>query len=348
MGHRGDEHRIKVVVAGKETARGIDDLRAHTKTPATILPFPVSQETRQMLKELADADVVVASYFTQGMARAAHNLKLLQAPSAGVDAFRTDVLSPSVTVANAYFHGPAVAEYVLMMVLALSRDMLNIEARFRKGSWVGSWVQGKIPREEVVGKTLGLIGYGHIGREVASRARAMGMSIKALSAHPPKRKPGGVDFWTGPAGLTQLLKESDYVVLACPLNKDTRGLIGPREFAQMKRNAFLINVARGAVVQEEALYRALKGHRIAGAAIDVWYRYPKNEKACRPSRFPFHKLSNVIMTPHIAGWMLGTRQNRLQLVSENIDRLVAGKPLLNVIQGPRKHVRSWNLGRAGR
>ncbi len=337
MGQRGSQHRIKVVVAGKETARGIDDLRAHTKTPSTIMSFPVSHETPQMLKELADADVAVAPFFTQGMARAAHNLKLLQAPSAGVDAFRTDLLSPAVTVANAHFHGPAVAEYVLMMVLALNRDLLNMDARFRKGSWVGSWIQGKIPREELVGKTLGLIGYGHIGREVASRARAMRMSIKVISAHPPKLKPVGVDFWKGPAGLTQFLKESDYVVLACPLSEDTRGLIGPREFACMKRSAFLINVARGAVVQEEALYRALKERRIAGAAIDVWYRYPQNEKACRPSRFPFHKLSNVIMTPHVSGWMLGTRQKRLRLVAENIDRLVAGRPLLNVIQGPRKH-----------
>lgn len=111
----------------------------------------------------------------------------------------------------------------------------------------------------------------------------------------------------------------------------------------MKRSAFLINVARGAVVQEEALFRALKERRIAGAAIDVWYRYPKNDRPFRPSRFPFHKLPNVVMTPHVSGWMLGTRQKRLQLVAENIDRLAEGRPLLNVVQGPRKHSRTeWD------
>ncbi len=290
--------------------------------------------------------MAVGHFFTEGMARAARNLKLLQAPNAGVDAYSTELLSPRTTVANAYFHGPAVAEYVVMMVLALSRDLLNLDAQFRKGIWGGSWTQGEVPGAEVLGKSLGLIGYGTIGREVASRAQALGLSVKVISAHPPKRKPAGLDFWKGPAALHQLLKESDYVVLACPLNKDTRGLIGSRELGRMKRSAFLINVARGAVVQEEALYRALKERRIAGAAIDVWYRYPTDDKPCRPSRFPFHKLSNLMMTPHVSGWMLGTRQKRLQLVVENIGRLVAGRPLLNVIQGPRKHSLSeWNKDR---
>lgn len=339
MGQRGNQHRLKVVLVGKVAAKGKDFLKSHTRASATFLPFPVVRENRALLKELPDADVVVGHFFTEAMARTAQNLKLLQAPNAGVNAFRTEPLSPDTSVANAYFHGPAVAEYVVMMVLALSRDLLKLDAQFRKGRWNGSWTDGEVPEEEVLGKSLGLIGYGHIGRAVANRARALGMSIRVISAHPPKRKPAGVDFWKGPAALHQLLKESDYVVLACPLNKDTRGLIGPREFGRMKRSAFLINVARGPVVQEEALYRALKDRRIAGAAIDVWYRYPKNDKPFRPSGFPFHKLPNVIMTPHVSGWMRGTRQKRLQLIAENLDRLVAGKPLLNVIQGPKKHDR---------
>lgn len=339
MGQRGNQHRLKVVLVGRVAARAEEYLKVHTKTSATFLAFPVVRENCTLLKELADADVAVGHFFTEGMARAAQNLRLLQAPNAGVDAFRTDDLSPNTSVANAYFHGPAVAEYVVMMILALSRNLLHMDAQFRKGNWGGSWTRGEVPGEEVLGKSLGLIGYGHIGREVASRAGALGMSIKVISAHPRKRTPVGVDSWKGPDALHQLLEESDYVVLACPLNKDTRGLIGPKEFARMKRIAFLINVARGAVVQEEALYHALKDRRIAGAAIDVWYRYPKSEEPCRPSRFPFHKLPNLIMTPHVSGWMLGTRQNRLQLIAENIDRLVAGKPLQNVIQGPKKHPR---------
>jgi phosphoglycerate dehydrogenase-like enzyme len=341
-----ERRRLKVVLVGKVAAKAADYLKALIKAPSTFLSFPANRENPRILKALPVADVVVGNFFTESMARSAQNLKLLQVPNAGTDALRTDQLSPRTTVANAYFHGPAIAEYVVMMVLALRRDLLNLDAQFRKGIWEGSWLKGEVPPEEVFGRSLGLVGYGTIGREVAARARGLGMSIKVISAHPPQRKPRDVDFWKGPAALRQLLKESDYIVLACPLNKKTRGLIGPREFGQMKRSAFLINVARGAVVEEEALYRALKSRRIAGAAIDVWYRYPKTDKPCRPSRFPFHKLSNVVMTPHVSGWMLGTRQKRLQLVAENIDRLVAGRPLLNVVQGPRRHSWSeWNASR---
>ncbi|HKT13729.1 MAG TPA: 2-hydroxyacid dehydrogenase [Terriglobia bacterium] len=338
--------RLEVVLAGKVAAKAAGDLKALINVPVAISPFPVNHEDPRMLKALAAADVAVGHFFTEGMARACRGLKLLQAPNAGIDSFRTDLLSTRTTVANAYFHGPGIAEYVLMMVLALSRNLMNMDAWFRRGSWQGSWTTGEVPVAEVHGKSLGLVGYGTIGREVASRARALGMSIKVVSAHPPKRKPRDVDFWKGPAALSQLLKESDYVVLACPLNKGTRGLIGPREFEQMKRSAFLINVARGAVVQEGALYQALKSRRIAGAAIDVWYQYPTDGERGRPSRFPFHKLPNLVMTPHVSGWTLGTRRKRLQLVAENINRLAAGKTLLNVVQGPRKHSRSeWSKAR---
>lgn len=343
---KSEQRRVKVVLVGKVAGKAAADLRRLIKTPTTISSFPINREGPRMLKALSAADVIVGNYLTEGMARSAQNARLLQAPNAGIDAFRTDLLAPGTTVANAYFHGPAIGEYVVMMVLVHSRDLLNLDARFRKGIWDGSWTAGEVPGAEVLGKSLGLVGYGTIGREVADRARALGMHIKVISAHPPKRKPQGVDFWKGPAALPQLLKESDFVVLACPLNKDTRGLVGPREFEQMKRSAFLINVARGAVVEEEALYRALKERRITGAAIDVWYRYPADDKPFRPSRFPFHKLPNLVMTPHVSGWMLGTRQKRLQLVAENINRLAAGKPLLNVVQGPLKHSPShWNKPR---
>lgn len=337
MAQNKDQRRLKVVLVGNVPTKGQDFLKARLKAPALLRPFPVARENPELLKALADADVAVGNYFTPRMARAAKRLKLLQAPNAGVDAFCLKELSPGTTVTNAYFHGPAVAEYVIMMILALSRDLLDLDAQFRKGIWKESWIEGEAPREEIVGKVMGIVGFGHIGREVAVRARAMGMKIWAISAHPPARKPKGVDFWKGPGALEELLRASDYLVLACPLNKETEGLIGPREFGWMKRSAFLINVGRGPLVQEAALYHALKARRIAGAAIDVWYRYPKDNGACRPSRFPFHKLRNLIMTPHVSGWMRGTREQRLEVVAANIDRLASGQSLLNVVQGPKKH-----------
>lgn len=102
----------------------------------------------------------------------------------------------------------------------------------------------------------------------------------------------------------------------------------------MKPSCHVINVARGEVVDEAAFYKALKQGWIAGAAIDVWYRYPEREESCRPSAYPFHELPNVIMTPHIAGWTVETFQHRWASIDENLRRLAAGKPLINVVKSP--------------
>jgi phosphoglycerate dehydrogenase-like enzyme len=306
-------------------------------TPCRFFAFPTPAKEGTLPRELAQADAVVASAFSESMAAVAPRLKLLHAPGAGVDGFCLKALGPQTTVANAYFHGPAIGEYVMMTVLALSRDLLKMDAHFRRGTWYGSWIWGTAPPAEIQGKTLGLVGYGHIGKEVADRARAFGMKVWVVSAHPPAQRPRNIDFYEGPSSLHKLLKAADYVVLACPLNDVTRGLMGKREFSSMKRTACLVNVARGPVIQEEALYQALSTRRIQGAAIDVWYQYPTEERPFAPSRLPFNELDNIIMTPHVSGWMRGTQENRFQLIAENINRLAAGQQLVNVIQGPKRH-----------
>lgn len=133
------------------------------------------------------------------------------------------------------------------------------------------------------------------------------------------------------ADLPRLLAEADFVVLAVPLDPSTTGLIGAAELAAMKPTAFLVNVARGEVVAEAALYEALRDGRIAGAAIDTWYRYPEAGEPLRPSAFPFHELPNAILTPHIAGWTEGTFRQRWVTIAENLRRLGTGEPFLNVV-----------------
>jgi phosphoglycerate dehydrogenase-like enzyme len=330
---------VNVVLWGRVAAHGRRLLQEHLNTPCRFFGFPTLAKDGSLPPALDRADVVVASAFSEAMAVAAPRLKLLHAPGAGVDGFSMKALGPKTTVANAYFHGPAIGEYVMMAILALSRDLLKMDAHFRRGTWHGSWIWGTAPPPEIHGKTLGLVGYGHIGKEVADRARAFGMKIWVVSAHPPAQKPRNIDFYEGPGNLHKLLKAADYLVLACPLNEATQGVMGKREFSSMKRSAYLINVARGPVVQEEALYHALSTRRIQGAAIDVWYQYPTEDRPFAPSRFPFNELDNIIMTPHVSGWMRGTQENRFQLIAENINRLAAGQQLVNVIQGPKRHKR---------
>ena len=116
------------------------------------------------------------------------------------------------------------------------------------------------------------------------------------------------------------------------LNDQTRGLLGERELALLKPNAVLVNVARGEIVDEDALYRVLLERRIAGAALDVWYRYPKEPGPNFPSRRPFHELPNVLMTPHVSGWTEGMLEARAKLIAENIERTARGEPPLNLIR----------------
>jgi len=329
--------QLTVALVGPVPTGGVKSIQKNLLSDCSFRLFSKTQEDDSLLRQLEAADVVVGQYFTERMAKAATRLRLLHAMGAGVDDFYLPALSPQTTVANVYFHGPGIGEFVIMMVLSLSRGLTEIDSRFRKGEWHGSWIWGAPPADEIQGKVLGIVGFGHIGHEVAVRARALGMRVRALSAHPPARKPKTVDFWGDPNKLRDLLTTSDYVLLACPLNDSTRGMIGTKELTWMKTTASLINVARAGLVDEAALYDALSKRRIRSASVDVWYRYPLAGQQRTPSRFPFHKLTNLIMTPHIAGWTTGTFERRFRAIADNIDRLASGRPLLRVVQGPKQH-----------
>jgi len=165
---------------------------------------------------------------------------------------------------------------------------------------------------------------------VARRARAFGMTVGAITRTP---RPSELADWVAPmTALETRLPECDFLVIACPLNAETRGLIDRRQFGSMKRSAVLINVARGEVVAEDALYEALRDRVISGAVIDTWYVYPRaGEPDPYPSRRPFHELPNVIMTPHASGWTDRLLGRRWRVMADNLERLAAGQELRNVV-----------------
>ena len=133
--------------------------------------------------------------------------------------------------------------------------------------------------------------------------------------------------------LDELLVKSDFVLLALPLDPSTAGLIGREQIGKMKPTALIINVARGALIDEKALYEACRDRRIGGAAIDTWFRYPaQGEVRGDPSHLPFRDLDNVIMTPHGSGWTEGLRPRRCRLIAKNLDRLARGEPLVNIVR----------------
>ena len=177
---------------------------------------------------------------------------------------------------------------------------------------------------------------GAIGRAVAQRAAAFDMRVVAVSRS-DRPLPPGLSWYGTLDALPRLLGESDYVVLACDLNDTTRGLLGAEQFAAMKPSAVLVNVARGEVADEEALYNALKNREIGGAALDVWYVYPPGSDPTpatggpKPSRFDFAALDNVLMTPHCAAHTRESDRRRMECIAENLNRFARGEAPLTLV-----------------
>ena len=283
---------------------------------------------------LIEADVFVGTDFSREMGEAAKSLKAILIAAAGFDRIDPQAVPPGVVVANAYHHEAPIAEWVMTVAVALDHELFASERTFRGGSWT-QWPQRHGSYRELYGRTFGIIGFGAIGRRVARLASAYDMNVIAVGRRPDLAEVAAalnVNYGTGTGAMENILSEADFVLVSTPLVPETRGLMGEHEISLMRPDAYLINPARGHIVDEQALYNALKSRSIAGAAIDTWYDYPvSSTDAPRPSKYPFWELENVIMTPHHSGATEGTRSRRAATVASNIDRLANGEPLVNVI-----------------
>lgn len=287
----------------------------------------------ELAQALSRAEYLITQLYTAPMGEHARGLRLLHAQGSGTDGIDRRALPPGCYLANVYEHEVAIAEYIYLAMLALSRDLLTLDAGLRRGDMGPAGHYGGPMRGELFGTTLTIIGYGRIGREVARRAKVFGQRVLAIKSHPDPAlaEQDGLAFLGGPSEIPSVVAEADYVVVSAPLTAETEGLIGASVIARMKPTAYLINVGRGPIVAEEPLYRALRDRRIAGAALDVWYTYPPVGELAPPSRYPFQTLSNVIMTPHIAGWTHGTVNRRMEFIAANIQRVARGEPPLNLV-----------------
>jgi phosphoglycerate dehydrogenase-like enzyme len=321
---------LRIAFAGTFAASLVPQVRACLGSSCDII---VDSEAG-IIARLADMDVLVSMAFTRDMSTAARRLKLVQVPGAGLDRIDRTALPAGAWLANAYGHDVGIAEYIMGAMLCLGRDLCRIDASLRRGVWESQWAAATPPPApwgELAGKTLCILGYGHIGRALAQRARAFDMQVHALRRDTTAGADPSLAFLGGPDSLPDLLKRADYLAVTLSLNPQTRNLIGERELGLMKPTAMLINVARGEIIDEDALYQALAERRIAGAALDVWYRYPKDASPTLPSGRPFHELSNVLMTPHASGWTEGMMAARAEVIAGNIQRVARGEPPLNLI-----------------
>ena len=285
------------------------------------------------LDELRGADVYVGSRFTAAMAEAAEKLRLIHVAGAGIDKVEFDALAPDTLVANTFHHEQSIAEYVVAAAVMLRRDFLAQDRQLRRNIWSTSVYDSAIPQPSTLGVAhIGFIGFGHIGQRAWNLLRAFGCSGAAVTGS--GRVPDCGLAWAGNTGeLDRLMRECDVAVVSAPLNEHTVGMIGDAQLRALGPDGVLINVGRGPLVQERALYDALAGGIIRAAAIDVWYRYPSGDDVSPPSELPFAGLPNLLMTPHSSGVTRDTFTGRVDDIVANIGRLQRGEPLRNVVTG---------------
>jgi len=278
--------------------------------------------------EIRDAEVVVAWSLRPEQIKAAEKLRWIHSPAAAIHQLLfPELVHSDIILTNAReVHGAVVAEHVISLVFALAKLLPQAVLLQQKHLWgqEAMW-RGRPRPRELAGATLGLVGLGSIGREVAKSAASLKMRVIAVREHVEKEIPEGVQEVFGHEQLDALLSQSDYVVLATPVTPDTIGLMNAVRLARMKPDACLINVGRGPLVDEAALLEVLRGQKIGGAALDVF------EKEPLPSNSPLWDLETLLITPHTAGLTEKLWTRHYASISENLRRYLTHEPLLWVV-----------------
>jgi len=277
--------------------------------------------TSEVRRAIQNADIVVSNkvILDRETLQSANTLKLICVAATGTNNINLKAAAEfAITVCNARGYATtSVVEHVFSLILALTRHLHDYQNAVNAGRWrdAESFCLLDYPIRELAGQTLGIIGYGELGNAVATMGKAFGMNILIA------QRPGGA-IQTGRTPLPQLLSQSDIISLHCPLTDTTHNLIDHCEFALMNRNALLINTARGGVVNETALKKALQSGQIAGAAIDVL----SDEPPRHGNPLLDEPIPNLIVTPHIAWASINARQSLINKLTENIHAFLEGKP----------------------
>lgn len=318
---------LRIAVTDPIISAFADDLRRTERTHEWMFAHPAVPGSARAA--IDGADVVICSRLTADDMAGGERVRLVHATGAGVDRVDAGALPGGAALCNTGHHGTAIAEHVLMTALMLRRRVIEADAQMRGGEWRTIATAAGTPyHRSLAGSTLGLIGYGEIGRSVAHLAKAFGMHVIAMRRHPDAGGAGSelLDRVYGEQDLHPLLDESDVVVVTAPLTESTRGLIDADALSQLHPDALIINVARGPIIDEDALHAALVDGSIGGAAIDVWWDAPQGTEA-PPVVQRFSTLDRVVLTPHFSGHAREVFIARAADIARNIDLLDAGLPL---------------------
>ncbi|MGQ7296219.1 NAD(P)-dependent oxidoreductase [Quadrisphaera sp. KR29] len=302
-------------------------------------------------RDLPGAEVLVASRYTASLAPLSGGLRLLQCPAAGLDAIDTAALPAGVLLANTGHHERSIAEHVLAGVVVLRRRLREQDEALRqRGQWASSTFDPAVPLASGLdGARVGFVGFGAIGRACWAPFAALGAVGAAVTGSGRLAAAGaaaaeGLAWGAGVDQLDRLVEGSDVLVLSAPLTPATRGLLDARRLALAPPGAVLVNVGRGPLVDEDALFEALASGHLGGAVLDVWWSYPGGGAAGgsggaasagpvtgAPGRRDWGSLEHVVASPHSSGVTRQTLLARVADVAENVRRLGSGEPLLNAV-----------------
>ena len=285
------------------------------------------------IPEPADYDVLVAAFPNETLLEASPNLKAVIIPFAGPPKQTQDLLRnyPHLSLHNTPYNYVPTAETALALMMASAKFMVKGDRKLRQGDWTLRFSEK--PQLLLQGRTALILGYGRIGRHMAPVCKALGMEVIGLKRTlRPEDKADSYANVYEVGELSSLLPHTDVLLIALPETPETIGLISEKELAQLPGDAILVNVGRGSVVDEGALYEALKGGKLAAAGLDVWYTYPRKEEErpnTFPSQLPFHELENVVMSPHKAGWLGSEDDSRMVVIAQMLNVYAAGEAMPN-------------------
>lgn len=282
----------------------------------------------ELAREIVDAEVYYG-FPNADLLRDGKALRWIQAPSAGVNFLLNlpELVENDIVLTNTRgAHGPSIGEHTFALLFALTRHIPRSVHAQREHRW--AWTDLYRTSHEIWGRTMGIIGYGAIGRAVAQRARGFDMEVLAVDAHPETGAPIVQETW-GMERLPDLLAQSDVVVVSAPLTNESHHLLDADRLALMKPTAYLIVVSRGGIVEEDALAAALQAGRLAGAGLDV------TEVEPLPADSPLWDAPNLLITPHTAGDSTEKEQRCVEILRENLRRYARGETLVNLVDKKR-------------
>lgn len=281
----------------------------------------------------AEYEVLVAGRPSREFMAASPHLQAVIIPFSGVPDVTRDLMAdfPGVALHNLHHNAPIVAEMAIGLLLAAAKFIVPLDQRLRQHDWTPRY--NPSPAMMLAGKTALILGYGAIGQRITEICRVLDMTVLATRRHPTAYISDPASLLPheihGPDALHQLLPRSDVLIIALPQTDETRGLIGASELELLRPKAVLVNVGRGPIVEEEALYNALRSGKLRAAAFDVWYNYPQPDQRANtpPSNFPLHELENMVFSPHRGGLVEDTEYYRMAYLAESLNAAAQGEPI---------------------